>query len=168
VIHNVIGRGLLLFWGAWFTAVFASNLADGLKAAGALPAAWPFASGNFELIAGAIAIYSGGPALTALLFAGVVAIQLAAAVLFWRAALDDEAATRGHDPAIRRAFLAAIGLFAAFLLADEAFVVYERMPGVGATHWLVLCALLLSYLVIHVRGGAAPPGSTSARRADVG
>ena len=144
-----LSRGLLLFWSSWFSVVFFSNLSDGLRQAGLLSAGWRFTSGNFVLIAESIAIYSLSEAWAVALFSGVVLIQLCAAILFWRAFLDPEAISTRARPKVLQAFSLAIGLFSALLVADEVFVVYGRLPSVEATHLLVLCALLLSLLVIH-------------------
>ena len=56
--------------------------------------------------------------------------------------------TGGERPKVVAAFVVALGLFGGFLVSDELFLVYDRLPHVTPTHWLVLCALLLSLLVI--------------------
>jgi hypothetical protein len=131
---NLLSRGLLLFWTLWFSLVFASNLADGLQQTQLLPEDGPFASGNFlsEATAGA-------------LFCGVLLLELGTAILFWRAFLDPgRVAGNGK---VHQAFCVALALFGGFLLADELFLVYRHLPGMGSTHFLVLCALLLSLLL---------------------
>jgi hypothetical protein len=148
----VLRRGLLLFWSTWFTVVFASNLTDGLKQAGLLPDGWRFASGNFALIVESVRVYALGASWAALLFAAVVLLQLAAAALFWRAFLDRRA-LEPESPKALQAFSLGLALFAGFLVADEVFVVYDRVPGLGITHLLVLCGLLLSCLVVQTRSG---------------
>jgi hypothetical protein len=146
----VLNRGLLLLWSGWFSTVFASNLADGLRQVGVLQTSWRFASGNFSLISEAIGIYSFSKPWASVLFGAVLLVQLAASLLFWRAFVDPQAAvTRGH-PKVLQAFSVAVGLFAGFLLADEFFIVYERLPALETTHLLVFCALLLSLVVISV------------------
>ncbi len=158
--HSMLRRGLLLFWSSWFSVVFSTNLADGLRQAGLLPTEWRFASGNFELIRQSIGIYSLGQSWAVFLFAAVVLVQLGAAALFWRAFLERDTGTRPDHPKVPQAFSLGIGLFAAFLVADELFIVYDRISGLETTHLLVLCGLLLSYLVIHVPSGQrqVPPG----------
>lgn len=155
----VLRRGTLLFWSSWLSVVFASNLADALRHAGALPESWRFASGNLGLIAETVGIYSFSRPLAPLLFAAVLLVQLAASLLFWRAFLDRRVVETAGPPKLLQAFAVALGLFAGLLVADEFFVVYERLPGLEATHFLVLCALLLSLLVITVLGDS---GSTDA------
>lgn len=148
-------RGLLLFWSGWLSVVFASNLADGLKQAEILPASWRFASGNLSLISEAVGIYSFSRNRAPVLFGTVVLVQLAASLLFWRAFLDRRAVTTPGHPKVLQAFSVAASLFAGFLVADEFFIVYDRLPALETTHFLVLCALLLSLLVISVLGDGA-------------
>jgi hypothetical protein len=145
--QSVLGRGLLLFWSAWFSVVFTSNLADGLREVGVLPRGWRLVSGNFKLINESIDIYSLGKSWAAIFFGAVVVAQLGAALLFWRAVLDRDSITKPGDRKALQAFSLGIGLFAAFLVADELFIVYDRISGLETTHLLVLCALLLSYLI---------------------
>lgn len=153
-----VARGILLFWGAWLSVVFASNLADALRHVGVLPQSWRFASGNLSLIGEVVGIYSFSRALAPVLFAAVLLVQLAASLLFWRAFLDRRAATSAGDPKVLQAFSAALALFAGLLVADELFIVYDRLPGLEATHFLVLCALLLSLLVIAALGRSRADG----------
>jgi hypothetical protein len=142
---NLLSRGLLLFWTLWFSLVFASNLADGLQQTQLLPEDGPFASGNFELIAQSVGVYGLSEATAGALFCGVLLLELCAAILFWRAFLDPgRVAGNGK---VHQAFCVALALFGGFLLADELFLVYRHLPGVGSTHFLVLCALLLSLLL---------------------
>lgn len=122
--------------------VVCTNLLDGLQQAGLLSTDWRFASGNFALVEESIEIFSLSRAWAAGLFAGVVAAELAAAVLFWRAF------STAQRPCIVQAFALGLALFSAFLIADEIFIVYAKLPGVAATHFRVLCALLLSLLVV--------------------
>jgi hypothetical protein len=149
----VLCRGLVLFWSLWLSVVFSSNLTDGLRQVGLLPMEWRFASGNFRLIVQTIEIYSLGESWAAILFASVVLVQLGAAMLFWRAFLDRDTRIERDSPKVLQAFSLGILLFAAFLVADELFVVYDRLPGLETTHLLVLCGLLLSYLVIGMLSG---------------
>jgi hypothetical protein len=123
----LLKRGLLLFWGAWLTIVFATNVCDGLKAVGLLGEGWAFASGNYRLVEQTTARYGAPGWLNALMFVGVVCWEGAAALLFGLAGLR----ARGEGSRLRHAaFAAGLGLWAAFLLADEVFVAYA----LGGTH----------------------------------
>src|SRR5947209_3812035 len=79
-------RLLLAGWAAWLSVVLATNVCDAGKAAGLLGEGWAFASGNYRLVAEATARYGPPPWLNAVLFAGVIGWEGAAAVLFWLAA----------------------------------------------------------------------------------
>src|SRR5262249_12068348 len=65
-------RGLLLFWAAWLTVVFTTNLLDAAKAAGLLSDSWAFASGNHRLLVETTARYGTPGWLNGLLFLGVI------------------------------------------------------------------------------------------------
>ena len=148
-----IARGLLLFWALWLSVVFASNAADALKELGLLPEGWRFVSGNYAFVKEALAIYTASGALATLLFAGVLVTQLAAATLFWRALAASAEPGDAARWRARLAFASALALFAAFLVTDEVLIVYDRMANLETTHFLILCALLLSLLTVERLAG---------------
>ena len=145
---TLVARVLLFFWASWFSLVLASNLTDALQQLSVLSSQWRFVSGNFAMIRQSIAIYGLSAWFAAVLFACVLLVQLCATALFWRAFAARDAVIRPDAPEIPRAFAVGLAMFAGFLLADEAFVVYERFASVATTHLLVFCALLLSFLTI--------------------
>lgn len=141
---------LLLFWTAWFAVVFLTNVFGGLKAMGVLaPSWWKFASTNYQAVVKATAMYRPPAWLPPVLFVGVVIWQLAIAALFaWAAGawlLDGRLDWR----AVNLAFGAAIGLWAAFMLADEIVLKYEF----ERTHELLFIAQLASLVAMHVLPG---------------
>jgi hypothetical protein len=138
---GTLKRGLLLFWAAWLSLVFLTNLLDGLKAAGLLPEGWSFASGNYRFVCETTARHGTPAWLNGVLFAGVVCWEGLAAVLFWLAGLRLRA--RGLRYA---AFAAGLSLWAAFVLADEVFVAYL----VEATHWRLFTAQLATLLAVEL------------------
>jgi hypothetical protein len=143
----VLKRGLLLFWAAWLSLVFTTNLLDGLKAAGLLPESWSFASGNYRFMCETTARYGTPAWLNGVLFAGVVCWEGLAAVLFGLAGL------RVRSRRLRyTAFTAGLSLWGAFVLADEVFVAYA----VEATHWRLFTALLATLLAVEL----LPEGKT--------
>ncbi|MGQ0570150.1 MAG: hypothetical protein ACT4P5_11610 [Armatimonadota bacterium] len=58
---SFLKHGVLLFWAAWYTVVFLTNVLDGLKAAGVLGEGWKCASGNWVFLRETTVIY-GTPA----------------------------------------------------------------------------------------------------------
>jgi hypothetical protein len=116
--------GLLFFWAAWFAIVFVTNLFSALKAAGVLGESWKLASKNYEAVAKAVSIYRAPAWLPRLLFLGVVLWQLFAAALFACALVFSYRAGMLDGPAVRAAFTAGLGLFAAFMIADELTIKY--------------------------------------------
>ena len=144
--EDLIKRGILFFWAAYFTIVLASNLADGLRAMTLLPEAIRFVSGNYALVHRVTRIYEVPGAGVALLYAGVLAWQALAATLFWRAFAAWRRGSAPEAGVVNAAFAAGLGLWAAFILVDELFIAYE-IAGLEATHVALLSAQLLSLLV---------------------
>jgi hypothetical protein len=140
-----IKRGLLLYWSLWFTVVFASNGLDGLKALGVIDKGWKLAGGDFTLISPAAAI-NGVPAIASgvLLVCSLVWEGITAAA-FWRAFGKFRGLKNAHARALAAAFLLAISLFAALLVADRFIGGHLFM----ATHLKILLALLASLLVVY-------------------
>jgi hypothetical protein len=137
---------VLLFWSLWLTVVTASNVTNALRVAQVLPTRFAFASSNFQLIEAATAVYGAPRAVVWLLFAGVIAWEATAAALFWRALLraragDDQAA---GERAAAAALATALGLFAAFMVADELLINYA----IQATHMRIFIGLAVSWLVM--------------------
>lgn len=140
-------RGILSFWAVWFSVVLASNVADALVSLGILSDAWPFASGNVSLIGESIAVYSLGRGTAALLAAGVITWQLAASVLFWRAALEPGGVPPQPSARACSAFAVSLAFWGALLVADELFLVY-RHAGLTLVHWCVATAEIVSLLAL--------------------
>lgn len=139
--------GLLLFWGVWLGVVFATNVCDGLKALGLLPEGWAFASGNYRLVEQTTARYGTPGWLNALLFVGVICWEGAAALLFCLAGL------LGRRELRLAAFAAGLGLWAAFLLADEVLVAYA----LEGTHLRLFTAQLATLLAVELLPGRDRP-----------
>jgi hypothetical protein len=135
-------RGLLLFWAAYLTLVFTTNLCDGLKAAGMLPAGWAFASGNYAFLCETTARYGTPAWANAVLFGGVVCWEGLAATLFWLAGIR----FRQGGKLVYAASGCGLGLWAAFVLADEVFVAYA----VETTHWRLFAAQLATLLAVEL------------------
>src|SRR5271156_3907946 len=106
-------RLLLLFWALWFSIVFLSNLADGLKALGLLPDAWAFASDNFKFIKETTARYGTPAFVNGVLFAWVIVWEGFVAVLFWRAGWAFQG-KKSANKALYSAFTASLLLWAGF------------------------------------------------------
>jgi hypothetical protein len=141
----LLKRGLLAFWAAWLSLVFATNSLDGAKALGVLGEHWAFASGNHDFLAQTTARYGTPAWLNAVLFAGVIAWQGLAAALLWLAWWAFRGGGTGR-PALYAAFAAGLSLWAAFILADEVFAAYA----VEATHWHLFIAQLATLLAVEL------------------
>jgi len=151
-----VTRGLLLFWALWFSVVLGSNAADALRALGLLSEGWRFSSGNFDLLVDSVSVYSLARSWAGVAFTLVLVLQVTTAWLFWRATLDPQLLSQGAKPRVLSPFAAGLGLFCAFLVFDEALLTYRRFPNLETTHFVILCALLLSLVLILLLGERKP------------
>jgi hypothetical protein len=138
-------RMLLAGWAAWFTVVFASNLLDGCKALGVLGRDWAFASGNYGFLVDTANRYGPPSWLDGLLFAGVVAWEGLAAVLFWAAWYRFRGGGKGVG-VLYAAFTAGLALWLAFMIADEVLIAYA----VEGTHLRLFTAQLSTLLAVEL------------------
>jgi len=155
-----LARGLLVFWAAWWTVVLLTNSADALRALGVLHPDTPVASGNFALVARALDTYALPRALAGVLFAGILALEAAIAGIAWRAALAGGLRSAPGLPLARAALATGTGLVAAFVLADEIFLLYHTIPGLEGTHWRLFLAHLVSLLVLENLANPTPEGDS--------
>ncbi|HEX3870291.1 MAG TPA: hypothetical protein VHV77_07645 [Pirellulales bacterium] len=142
IVRLIFVEVLTWFWACWFSLVTLSNLADGLKTLGILPAHWPFASGNFAAIEKVTEIYAVPHAINSVLFVAVIVIEIVIAVLFWRAARGRGASERVMSRDL--ALSLAVALFAGFLVADELFIAWPT--GIGGNHFGILTALVATWI----------------------
>jgi len=138
-------RLILGFWAAWYLVVVASNVCDFAQWLGWLPATWPFASGNLALVRKTTAIYGFPEAIATALFAAAIVWELAAAVAFALAARPQGSSVHAW-PAAERALLVGIGLWSAFILADEIFIAFPT--GIEGSHLRIFTAHLASLIAI--------------------
>jgi hypothetical protein len=137
-------RTLIAAWALWLTVVTLSNALDALKALGVPGADWSFASGNYTLVAQAMALYALPGWVVAITFAGVIAWEGAATGLFWWAAARYRGGSSTGLGRVYAAFAAVNGLWFAFLHLDEVLLQY-LIPG---AHRDLLIASLASLLVV--------------------
>ena len=136
---RTLKSGVLLFWAAWFTIVLLTNVCDALKAGRVLPAGFTLRSGNWELMLKITAVHATPVAIVGLMFLGVIVWEALAGLLFWRAW-----AAGGRGGVV--AFVVALALWAAFVLADEVFMAYT----IEAAHLRLLGLQLLSVLALRL------------------
>jgi hypothetical protein len=135
-------QGLILFWALWISLVVIHNVFDALKELGILPESWRFVSHNFEGIHELMGKDRMPRGLVGLLFAAVIAWEGFTAYLFWAALLTS---TTAIDTGVTiTAFAANLALWAAFMLADEAFGGYE----VETSHMRIFTTQLVTLLFI--------------------
>lgn len=138
--------GLLVFWASWFLIVFCTNLCECFERLRIVPRVWPFASGNFRGVAQALKTYSGSRWLPWLLFCGVLCSQLLVVCLYWWAVISSGSAGSLNWTAINAACISGLGLWAAFMLADEILKQYD----VEHSHVLFFMAQLVTFVSFYV------------------
>lgn len=148
-------RALLGFWALWLTVVVTTNVLDGAKAMALLPKSWAFASGNYAFLIKTTARYEPPDWVNVLLFVGVVCWEAVAALLFWLACWSFSGRRHGSSVWMRAAFTVGLGLWAAFMIADEIVIGYP----VEATHVRLFIAQLATLLAVELLPEDEPPGS---------
>ena len=91
---------------------------------GALPAGFTLVSYNFELVKKTLGAHGVPTLIAAFLFAGVIAWELLASALLWRAWLAMHRGAPGTAPEVMQAFAVSLAVWAAFLIATELAVNY--------------------------------------------
>lgn len=138
-------RGVLLYWSLWFSVVWFANVADRLRAAGYINPAWKAGYGDFSVLSTSSALYGAPTHLSAAMITLVLVWEALTVGFFWRAFAKFRGVHQAEHFSLRGAFILALTLFAAFLLADESFARHSREP----THMLIFVALLISLLVTY-------------------
>jgi len=135
---TTIQKIVLLFWSTYFTLISLTNSLDALKALGVIPQSFTFTSGNFDFVVQTTAPHGVPMFANAIMFAGVILLEISSAVLFWRAFRNRE--ERNLYPA----FAVGLILFAGFVVSDEIFISYP----IEATHMRIFLGLLVSLITI--------------------
>lgn len=126
--------------------MFTTNFFDGLVQLGALGEGWSFASGNYAFLLDVTGVHDTPEFAVALIFAGGVAWELAVAALTWLAFVAQIRGSASHRH-VYRAFVPAIGFFAAFLVLTEFFIAYDLADALVQLFVAVLVSLLaIDYL----------------------
>jgi uncharacterized membrane protein YidH (DUF202 family) len=139
--------GLVLFWAIWLSVVTTTNILDVMKQLGALPAGFTLVSYNFELVAKTVGAHGVPTLIAALLFTGVIAWELLASALLWRAWQAMRRGAPATAPEVMQAFAVSLALWATFLIATEVTVNYAT----ASTHKLTLITQLVSLMVMRAQ-----------------
>lgn len=155
-----IQRTLLFFWAAWLSVVVLTNGLDVLAACGMLAPTMKFVSGNWQWINQVMDPLRVPRGLQAVFFAGAIAWEAVAAIIFWRAL----ATYRGRPLALEKAVAFAchvnLALWAAFQVLDEIFIAYQP-EGVHRMIFLNQIATLLLLHLLPAPASAGTPEGTS-------
>lgn len=126
--------------------VFSTNLFEGLKVLHRIPWTWKFASHNFQPVVLATAEYHAPSCLPKVLFSGILLWQLIIVIVFGWAILSSLENLSLSWGLVDAAYSAGLGLWGAFMLADECFKEYDT----ERTHVLLFTAQLVTLVSLHV------------------
>lgn len=129
-------RLVLGFWAVYFAVICLTNGLDLLQGLGLLPEGWRYLSGNLPLLVRTVGGVGLPAALATAMLVGVILWQGMIAWLFGQSLSRQER--------LETAFIAATGLWAAFLVADELFLSY----GLEAVHLRLFIAQVVSFLLV--------------------
>jgi hypothetical protein len=146
-------RIILVFWAAWLSVVAATNVLNALQVWGVIPASFKFVSGNWAWISQTMDPLEIPRALQAFFFAGAIAWETLAALLFWWAAATYRGRPLEQEPATVWACGVNLGLWAAFQVLDEVFMAYQP----EGVHRVIFVSQLISLLAIHLLPGPTQP-----------
>ncbi len=135
-----IKRMIVLTWLLYMFLVLATNMLDGLHGVGLLPSGWRWFSGNYDLIVQAARQLPLTAPLGGAMYLGVLAWEAALIWWLWRAW------ARMDRDAVYTAFGWGLALWAAFLVADELFLLYR----LEAVHVRLFTAQLASLLAVEL------------------
>ena len=116
-------KSILVFWLAWFAIALWTDVVGGLAHMGLLNAAWA-PDVNYPNLVNVLKMYSVPSWLPTICFIGIVAWLLLITVAFMRACLMLGQEPHAWIDAGRDAFILSLGLWLAFLLADQIVMQY--------------------------------------------
>jgi hypothetical protein len=140
---SVLKQGILLLWAIWLTMVTAMNIIEALKAARLLPESVK-ASSNWTLMLRVTAVYKTPLWINAALFAGVILWETVATLYLWAAFFT------GNIDTATTALILCIGLWGAFILVNQFFLVFNTEPAVATVHRDLFVVFVLSLLAIRL------------------
>jgi hypothetical protein len=144
---GTLKRGLLLFWALWLAVVVTTNVLDALQALGILPESFKFVSGNWQWINQTMDPLGVPRAVQAFLFAGVIAWEGLAAILFGWAFTSYRNRPLIQETATIWACGVNLALWAAFQVLDEVFLAYQPEDVHRGIFGNQILTLLMLYLL---------------------
>jgi len=117
-------RGIVVFWALWWLLAFLTDLIGGLKEVGVIAAPW-LPHTNYPGLVEALAPYDPPGWLPPALFVGIIAWSLLSTLLLGLAASTPAQPSTRWLRRVNTAFIASLGLWLAFLLADQVAMKFE-------------------------------------------
>ena len=125
LILFILKLGILCFWGLWFFIALSTNVCESFKALKLFSKIWPFASGNLHEVIQSTKTYSLPRWLPRLLFSGVLLWELVIVSCFGWAIMSSAINGAINTVLVNTAFVAGLGLWGGFIIADEIFKQYD-------------------------------------------
>ncbi len=124
IILNIIQRGIILFWGLWFSVVTITDVVNVLQGNNYLPKSFILSSKNYDLVINLFSTYGlHSPRIILFLFSIIILWAFTIAISFW-VAFFWFTLERAY-----LAFLLSLSMTAFFILFDEVFIQYELEHG---------------------------------------
>lgn len=143
-------QGIVLMWAVWISFVVILNVFDVFKTAGALPATWKFASGNYWYIEQVTKIYGTPAWINWVFFIIVIAWESFCGVMLWVAFAGFDGSNYAM---INAAWVVNLALWAGFIVMDEVFLAWAAEIGNSnamESHKGFFVAFLVSLIALHV------------------
>lgn len=140
-----IKLGCLLFWACWFLLAFSSNLFDFAYVFYGLPGTWLFRSGNYLFLTKMLSLYNMPKVFITTLFILGMIIEGIVAILFFLSFILFMCYQR-ISMLTNLAFGISIGLWAIFILLEEAFIAYSY----EVIHIRLFIFEMITLLILHL------------------
>jgi len=115
----IAAKVILFFWAFYFSIIFITNSFDVLKHFGILPKWWKLTSGNYNFLVRVSSAYKLTNKSLIPMFIAVIAIELAAAIYFWKTILSS---AKQISDLVYIPFSISLFMFGGFIIIDEIFL----------------------------------------------
>jgi len=137
----IAAKVILFFWAFYFSIVFITNSFDVPKHFGIMPKWWKLTSGNYNFLVRVNSAYKLTSRSLMPMFIGVILIELAAAIYFWKVIVSPpvEISVSVYIP-----FSISLFMFGGFVILDEVFFSFLAEEN----HFRIFIALIVSLIFV--------------------
>ncbi|WP_170348858.1 hypothetical protein [Ruegeria atlantica] len=138
-------QSLVIFWFLWWTFAFLTDFIGGLELLGLTSTPW-FDGHNFPFLQKTLAQFGASTAVDVILFVGIILWLFLSTLLFAFASFTPYSQTDRWQKRVDAAFIASLGLWLAFFLADQTVMNFD----LEENHMVQGGFQLLCYLTIYL------------------